>query len=153
MTRHVHSPYPQAKTAAGSATHVIATVKTVAAPLCEIDLAGMTHQAAIATHIPFLVPGQRVEALDAGPDGWLVVAAWPMPERSIAPPLNYDPSTGTLHIQAARLNLSALATIELSCGEARLRLSLDGKAQMEGAEILSAAIGANRIEGASIDFN
>ena len=138
----------------GLMEHAMATVRSVAGAACEIDIGGLPHAAAVATHLPDLVPGQRVAALDGGLDaGWLVIAAWPAPGPAQAPPLNFDPATGTLHIQAARLNLSALAQIELRCGEARIRLSLDGKAQIEGTEVLSAAIGANRIEGASIDLN
>ncbi|MDQ1818146.1 hypothetical protein RBA41_33090 [Massilia sp. CCM 9210] len=131
-----------------------ATVKALAGAVCDIEIDGALYAAAIATHILSVVAGQRVAVLDGGADaGFLVVAAWPMPDAAVAVPLNFDAATGTLHIQAARLNLSALATIELSCGEARIRLTLDGKAHIEGAEVLSAAIGSNRIEGASIDLN
>lgn len=141
----------QRQPTAEPARYDTAIVHSVAAPYCEIEIAGMVQQASIATHIPYLLPGQQVAVLEAG-TGWLVVAAWPQPGQ-VEQPLHFDPATETLHIQAARLNLSALAKIELCCGEARIRLSLDGKAHIEGAEILSAAIGSNRIEGASIDLN
>jgi hypothetical protein len=122
-----------------------AVVKSVDMPSCEIDIDGVRRMATISTHLPYLEAGQKVIAIDTGENsGWLIVAAWP---------IQFDASTGTLHIQAARLNLSALAVVELSCGDARIRLSLDGKAHIEGAEIVSSAIGSNRIEGASIDLN
>jgi hypothetical protein len=130
-----------------------ATVKSVVLPNCEIDVDGTIYTASISTHLPYLQHGQKIVALDTGENsGWLIIAAWPM-EGQAKPPLEFDASTGTLHIQAARLNLSALAVVELSCGDARIRLSLDGKAHIEGAEIVSSAVGSNRIEGASIDLN
>jgi hypothetical protein len=130
-----------------------AVVKSVDMPSCEIDIDGVRRMATISTHLPYLEAGQKVIAIDTGENsGWLIVAAWPILGQA-KPPLQFDASTGTLHIQAARLNLSALAVVELSCGDARIRLSLDGKAHIEGAEIVSSAIGSNRIEGASIDLN
>jgi hypothetical protein len=137
--------------------YCLAIVKSVAAAtatICEIEVGGKTYPAAIATHIPYIVPGQQVAALDVGGHaGWLITAAWPATDRPIEAPFAFDPVTGTLRIQATRLNLSAIANIELSCGAARLCLSMDGKAHIEGKEVLSAAIGPNRIEGASIDLN
>ena len=131
----------------------IGIVTSVNAPQCEVAMDGASQQAIIATHIPFLIPGQQVALVDGGKEaGWLVIAAWPLPGQA-EQPMQFDSATATLSIQAARLNLSALAMIELCCGDAKIRLSLDGKAQIEGSEIVSAAIGANRIEGASIDLN
>ena len=43
--------------------------------------------------------------------------------------------------------------IELRCGEAHVRITLDGKVHIEGNDIVSAAMCSNRIEGASIDLN
>ena len=126
----------------------------IAVPTCEIEVDGKTYPATIATHIPYIVPGQQVAALDVGGyAGWLIVAAWPATDRHIEAPFAFDPATGTLRIKATRLDLAAVVNIELSCGEARLSLSVDGKTQIEGKEILSAAVGSNRIEGASIDLN
>jgi len=130
------------------------SIASVASTSCEIEIAGSICVASIATHIPYVLPGQRVAVLDGGEQaGWLITAAWPVCDSKIEAPFHFDPATGTLRIQAARLNLAAVANIELTCGEARIRLSVDGKMQIEGKEILSAAIGSNRIEGASIDLN
>jgi hypothetical protein len=136
-----------------AASQCIGIVTSVSTPQCEVTINGAPHRAIIATHIPFLVPGQQVALIGGGTqEGWLIIAAWPLPGQA-EPPMQFNPATGTLSIQAARLNLSALAMIELCCGDAKIRLSLDGRAQIEGAEIVSAAIGTNRIEGASIDLN
>lgn len=139
--------------AAQAMGYITATVKTVVGTTCNLDIGGVDYASDIATHVLSVLPGQRVAVLDAGPDvGYLVIAAWPLDSQKLAP-LNFDPATGTLHIQAAKLNLAALAAIELQCGEAILRLTLDGKVHIEGNEVLSAAVGSNRIEGASIDLN
>lgn len=140
--------------AAPALTHVSAIVKTVSGMACQVDIAGSLRRAAIATHIVRVVPGQRVAVLDGGcDDDCLVVAAWPMDGEDADGPLHFDAATGTLHIQAARVSLAAVARIDLQCGPARVGLSLDGKVHIEGNEVLSAAIGSNRIEGASIDLN
>jgi hypothetical protein len=68
-------------------------------------------------------------------------------------PFQFDTQTKVLRIQASRLQLSAVAAIELQCGDACMRLTLDGKVHIEGADVLSSAVGPNRIEGASIDLN
>ncbi|MDQ1835219.1 hypothetical protein [Massilia scottii] len=134
--------------------YVAATIKSVLGPTCEIDVGGVICVAEIATHILSVVKGQRVAVMDGGgEDGYLVIAAWPLHNKVADEPLSFDAATGTLRIQAARLNLAAVATIELHCGEARLRMTLDGKVHIEGIELLSAAIGSNKIEGASIDLN
>ncbi|ATQ74205.1 hypothetical protein CR152_06600 [Massilia violaceinigra] len=131
-----------------------AKVLSVAGTVCELSLDEMTVQASIATHVLGIAPGQRVVVLgDRSGTGWLVTAAWPDPADQRAPLLAFEPATGTLRIRAARLDLVALAEVQLSCGEARIGLSLDGKAHIEGAEVLSAATGSNRIEGATIDLN
>jgi len=129
-----------------------AAVLAVQGPACVLALQyGGPVTAAIATHIPGLQPGQRVLALPAEPGGWLVIAAWPADGQG--GPYRFDPATGTLHVEAARLQLAGLAQVELRCGDALVRLSLDGKVQILGAEVLSSAVGAHRIEGASIDLN
>jgi hypothetical protein len=133
--------------------YLLATIKSVSGNNCEVEIGGTRISAALATHIPYVQAGQRVAVLDGGQQApCLVIAAWPL-EGSDDLPLRYDASNRTLHIKAARLEMSALAAIELSCGDARIRLSVDGKAQIEGKEIVSAAIGANKIEGATIDLN
>jgi hypothetical protein len=129
----------------------LGVVVSVTGTACEVLLAGQTHTAAVATHVPFLLPGQRVMAAKAGEGGWLIVAAWPA--AGSESPFQFDVQTRLLRIQASRLQLSAVAAIELLCGDARVRLTLDGKVQIEGAEVLSSAVGSNRIEGASIDLN
>lgn len=129
----------------------VATVASIDGARCLLDIGTARQPAEISTHLLALHPGQRVIALDDGAGHWLVIAAWPADAND--PPYRFDAQTGTLHIQAPRLQLSALGTIELCCGDARVTLSLDGKVQISGAEILSAAIGPNRIEGASIDLN
>jgi hypothetical protein len=129
----------------------IASVASVDGVRCILEIGKTKQPALIATHLLELRPGQRVLALDDGTENWLVIAAWPM--DTMEPPYRFDMQTGTLHIQASRLQLSALGSIELCCGDATVKLSLDGKVRISGAEILSAAIGPNRIEGASIDLN
>ena len=135
-----------------SAPPATAIVKSVSAQHCDVYYDGKLQPAAVATHILHLAVGQRVAVIDGGLAGMLVIAAWPLAGETISP-FQFDAATGTLTIQSARLNLSALATINLQCGEARLRLTLDGKAQIEGMEVVSTALGSNRIEGASIDLN
>ncbi|NHZ64328.1 hypothetical protein [Massilia genomosp. 1] len=133
-------------------TSATATLTSVAGSGCEIEIAARTYRASVSPHLLHLIVGQQVAALFAGDAGWLVYAAWPAPGHSSAP-LRFDEATGTLCIDAARLTLAALASIELRCGDALLRLSLDGRVHLEGMEIVSAAVGSNRIEGASIDLN
>lgn len=143
-----------------------ATVLAVQDHTCVLALGGTVHPggqdaghtstaatatAAIATHIPGLQPGQRVLATQVEPDGWLVIAAWPAAGQP--GPYRFDPATATLHVEAPRLQLAGVAQVELRCGDALVRLSLDGKVQILGAEVLSSAMGAHRIEGASIDLN
>lgn len=133
-----------------------ATVLAVQGHTCVLVLGGTdmepaTSTATIATHIPGLQPGQRVLVTQAEPGGWLVIAAWPAAGQP--GPYRFDPATGTLHVEAPRLQLAGVVLVELRCGDALVRLSLDGKVQILGAEVLSAAVGTHRIEGASIDLN
>jgi hypothetical protein len=127
------------------------TVVSVNGSVCEFLLAGKTQSAAVATHVLCLQPGQRVMAVQSSDDDWLIVAAWPM--AGSESPFQFDTQTKVLRIQASRLQLSAVAAIELQCGDACMRLTLDGKVHIEGADVLSSAVGSNRIEGASIDLN
>lgn len=127
----------------------------------RLDMDGERHEAAVSTHLLGLGVGQRVLAVGSVGSGdtatddpaWLVVAAWPQPERSSAPALHFDTSSGTLHIEAAQLSLSAVAAIELRCGDTHVSLSVDGQVHIGGKQILSSAMGSHRIEGASIDIN
>ncbi len=144
FTRTEPAPQPDTRSTA------VAVVVSTSGNTCEVDIAGQHHRAAIATHIPGLQPGQRVLVQGDLAD-WLVTAAWPAP--GAAPVFQIDVQSGLLRIHAARVQLSALGAIELNCGDASLRLSLDGKVQIEGKDVLSAASGSNRIEGASIDLN
>lgn len=132
-----------------------ATVMSVQGSQCQIRLetpgVQPLHTAVIATHIPMLQSGQRVWVIHPAPDAFLVTAAWPLPDAT--PLYQFDEATGTLHIQAPRLTLSAIGQVNLSCGDAQVQLHIDGRAHIQGKDILSTAIGNNRIEGASIDFN
>ena len=151
---HKYNPSLPRSVESQAMRHLIAVVKSVSGARCEVDIDGAPRACAIATHILGVSPGQRVAVLDGGPEsGCLVIAAWSLQESAADLPLHFDAATGTLRIQSARLNLGALACIELQCGGAQLRLTLDGKVHIEGQHIVSAAIGSNKIEGASIDLN
>lgn len=145
----VHALRPSADTLSAP---VLGTVAYLDDAGCAVDLPVGRVAALVATHIPSLAPGQRVIVHPCGEAGHLITAAFPLPGQQ-AKPLAYDPATGTLRIQAPRLDLAAVAAIELRCGEARLRLSVDGRVEIEGVDIVSAALSSNRIEGASIDLN
>jgi hypothetical protein len=58
-----------------------------------------------------------------------------------------------LRIEASRLQLTGLAGVELRCGDAVLRLTAQGELLTQAQSITQAAIGAHRLEGASIDLN
>jgi hypothetical protein len=129
----------------------IATVRSVEGNRCLLDISGTTCPAFISTHLPGLQPGQRVVALCGEDNTWLITAAWPM--ATDEPLLHFDSKTGVFHIEAPRLQLAALGSIELCCGDARISLSMDGKVTVLGGEVLSSARGSHRIEGATIDLN
>jgi hypothetical protein len=120
---------------------------------CQVDCAGLVLKAVLAVHLPLVQPSQRVAVLQVEGAEPLVIAAWPEEHSSAEPLFEHDPKTGTLSINAARLKLAGVASVELACGDARLSISLDGRVQILGNEIVSAAVGAHRIEGASIDLN
>jgi hypothetical protein len=128
-----------------------ATVRSVEGNRCELDIAGTPCPAAISTHLLSLQPGQRVVALRGDDNTWLVTAAWPMASDDAL--FRFDPASGALHIQAPRLTLAALGSVELHCGDARISLGVDGKVTVLGKEVLSSAVGSHRIEGATIDLN
>lgn len=129
----------------------LATVSSVDGPRCLLDIAGVSCPASISTHLLRLHPGQRVVAINDGEEAWLVIAAWP--SEADDAPFRFDAKNGVLHIEAPRLQLSALGSVELQCGDALISLGVDGSVEISGAEVLSSAVGANRIEGASIDLN
>lgn len=151
MTNRAKKIVPLEAAAAGSRT---ATVVLVDEGKVEIEVTGQRYRAALATHVPGVIEGQRVLAVDAdlGAD-WLIVAAWPVAGSALAPPVKFDAATGTLQVRAARIDLTAVASIELVCGETSIRLNVDGQVSINGNEIISSALGAHRIEGASIDIN
>lgn len=131
---------------------VLSTVHSFQAGLCQIKLDdGLAVAASLATHITQLQADQQVVAINIGPDQWLLLAALPLPGST--PPISFDPSTGTLHISAPRLQLSAVGTVALKCGDSAITLSMDGRLELRGQDILSAAVSSHRIEGASIDLN
>ncbi len=132
-------------------TQQMGIVRAVEGHRCQLDIAGTPCQAAISPHLLSLQPGQRVVALRDGEHNWLITAAWPMAQDE--PPFRFDPATGTLHIEAPRLQLAALGRVELRCGDARVSLGVDGKVTLLGSEVLSSAVGSHRIEGATIDLN
>jgi hypothetical protein len=129
----------------------LARVLSVEGSGCQLDIDGVCCAAVISSHLLSLQPGQRVVAINPGEETWLVVAAWPVAEEETA--FRFDPATGVLHIEAPRLQLAALGSVELHCGDARISLSVDGKITVLGNEVLSSAVGSHRIEGASIDLN
>ena len=136
-----------------TASHTATVARTDDGTL-EIEVAGQRRRAVLATHLPPVVPGQRVVAVEpAGEAEWLVVAAWPAPGDPAPPPVRLDPATGTLHVTATRLDLTAVASIEITCGATKIRLGVDGRVTVEGEEIVSSALGAHRIEGGSVDIN
>jgi hypothetical protein len=127
------------------------TVCSVEGNRCQIEIAGVTYQASISTHLLSLQPGQRVVALCDEENNWLITAAWPTASEETS--IHYDTETGALHIEAPRLKFAALGSVELHCGDARISLSVDGKVRVLGNEVLSSAVGSQRIEGATIDLN
>lgn len=129
-----------------------AVVEAVEKLQCLVRVGDRSLSAAIPTHIWHLKPGQRVVVVeDAEAQACLIVAAWPTPGTDN--PIQFDAVDGTLRIHAPKLALNAVGSVELVCGDASLKLSVDGKAQVIGKDVLSSATASNRIEGASIDLN
>jgi hypothetical protein len=136
-----------------AAGHFTAEVFSVSADnTADVDMQGVLRQSLpLATHLTAVQTGQKVLVwLDSDGSG-LIVAAWPAP--GLSKPISYEVATGTLRIEAPRLELQGVSHIELVCGAARVMLSLDGHVQLEGQDILSTAVGRNRVEGGSIDLN
>lgn len=119
-------------------------------------------RALTAMHVPLLQPGCRVLAFhDPASDEWFVHAAFAAAAagttgalHATAPAvMQFDAETRTLRLDASRLQLNALDSIELACGTARLKITLQGAVHIMADSITSSAVGSHRIEGASIDLN
>lgn len=131
------------------------------AAIVEID--GQAIPAEIAAHLPWPVPGQRVAILQDAEAPALVLAAYPLRNAAAASPgqdggieaagVGFDPATGTLRIHAQRLDLTALGSVEIRCGDSVLRFNAQGSVVLEAQAITQSSIGPYRIEGASIDLN
>lgn len=132
-----------------------------------VQCAGAELRAAVASHVPGLIQGQAVllavvaaaqpqdrmsDAAGANPAP-LVIAAWPMPGAPMSPPWQFDRSTGTLALAANHLELAAVNSVLLNCGDARMQFTRDGVVETRGQSITSAAIETHRIEGGSIELN
>lgn len=130
-----------------------------------VEIEGQAMPAEIATHLPWPVPGQRVAVLLDADAPALVVAAHPLRDAAAtatalgqdggieAAGVGFDPATGTLRIHAQRLDLTALGSIEIRCGDSVLRFNAQGSVVLEAQAITQSSIGPYRIEGASIDLN
>jgi hypothetical protein len=70
--------------------------------------------------------------------------AWPAPR---------PPGQVELESDGERLVVSARRQLVLRCGEARITLSEDGLVEIRGEEIVTQAVGRNRMRGGSIELN
>jgi hypothetical protein len=155
------SPSAASETSTTDATLVSAEVLAVQAPhRLQCLLADQPVDVDLATHLPTPMPGQRVLVAMAHTDAPLIVAAYPLagPQTAAStaarqPPIQLDPATGVLRIEAPHLQLAGLASVELRCGSATLLLNVQGEVMLQAEAITQSAIGAYRIEGASIDLN
>lgn len=137
-------------TSASTVSQQFARVSTLDGTHIGVDVDGVQHEAQLATHVPGVALGQRVlVALDGA--ACLIIAAWPQANQT--PLLQFDAALGRLQINAAQLDIQALSTLELVCGPTRISLDVSGRLEIHGNDILSSAMGAQRIEGGSIDFN
>ncbi|ABM34330.1 hypothetical protein QRO08_05375 [Paracidovorax citrulli] len=131
------------------------------AAIVEID--DQPIPAEIAAHLPWPVPGQRVAVMQDAEEPALVLAAYPLREAAAmsngqdsgvqSAGVGFDPTTGTLRIHAQRLDLTALGSVEIRCGDSVLRFNAQGSVVLEAQAITQSSIGPYRIEGASIDLN
>lgn len=137
-------------TSASTVSQQFASVRSLDGSHIGVDVDGVQYDAQLATHVPGVALGQRVlVALDG--TLCLIIAAWPQANQ--APLFQFDATLGRLQINAAQLAIQALSTLELVCGPTRISLDVSGRLESHGNDILSSAIGAQRIEGGSIDFN
>ena len=127
-----------------------------------VDVGGQTVVALLATHVPQPLPSQRVVVMHVAGDVPLISAAYPLATEvngdavestTSDSAMSFDPTTGTLSIQAKQLHLQGLAAIEIRCGESLLRFNAQGEVFMQAEAITQSAIGPYQIEGASIDLN
>jgi hypothetical protein len=158
------TPTPSSTADAGTS---IAEIRRVYADRCEVavDNTGIPFDALLplGSVLPFI--GQRACVIkDTVNDQWLVTALFPSydspsavgaattPSNS-APLLTFDKESRTVTLDVTRMEIKALESIELRCGDARFRLTMQGAVLLSGETITSTAIGEHRIEGASIDLN
>jgi len=120
--------------------------------------AAVSEPAAIATAIAdaVLLRAARnkaralaVRTADPNP-GWIVVGL--IRERLAHDALN---AKGALQVcyEGESLRLAADRDLSLSCGKASLTLRFDGRIELHGTNILSAARGQQRIKGATVAIN
>jgi hypothetical protein len=125
--------------------------------LADVSIGGVTHRAAVATHLPGLVLEQPVLVLvDSAQVGELlplVIAAWPMQGAPITPAWMLDPGSRKLSLEANSVEIKGLNGVVVGCGEAKLSIERDGSVDVRGNSITSAAIETHRIEGGSIELN
>lgn len=114
---------------------------------------------AVATHVPTPLPGQTVLLARPAGAAALVVAVYG--DASTATPkgstdsalFEFDAQSGVLRIHAQSIQLHGVDSIELHCADATFSLSSRGELISTAQTITQAAIGAHRIEGASVDIN
>ncbi|CAL8481176.1 DUF6484 domain-containing protein [Caballeronia sp. S22] len=65
------------------------------------------------------------------------------------------PPVGNVELEAGgmRMIVSAKRELILRCGEASIKLRHDGRIEIKGENIVTEAIGANRIRGGSVEMN
>ena len=96
--------------------------------------------------------GRRAMVLVPGAGGTPVLAAL-LRERVDAEARDASPGELEVHVDGETLRLTAEKTLELRCGKSRLVLRKDGRVVVQGAHILSASTGPQRIKGATIALN
>jgi hypothetical protein len=93
-----------------------------------------------------------VLAPPAGSGSSPVLVALPR-ERVAAAARDAVPGELQVRVDGETLVLRADQEIELRCGKSRLKLRKDGRVMLNGAHIVSASSGPNRIKGATIALN
>ncbi|MGL4231608.1 MAG: hypothetical protein ACRCWJ_09595 [Casimicrobium sp.] len=153
------------KAAVASSRVAVGEIRKVFTDRCEVFVDGFnaTFDAILALGSATPAIGQRAYLIeDTANDQWLIAALFPTYSSSKtasvtssgnAPLMSFDSETRTLTLDATRMEIKALESIELRCGDARFRLTMQGAVQVSGETITSSAIGEHRIEGASIDLN
>ena len=95
----------------------------------------------------------RRAAVLADQDGDLRVLVALLRERVAERARDALPGELEVRVDGETLRLTAESSIELRCGKARLVLRRDGRVTLEGAHIVSASTGPQRIKGATIALN